>query len=79
MKLDFSKVEFQLNFYKKNLSGKICIKLDIVNIEFQNKDTDLNSFKKVTCCYYFCKIRAKPQYLHDNSLSSEQDTNRFLV
>ena len=37
-------------------------KLDFVKIEFQNRDTDLNSSKIGTYYYYFCKIRAKAQY-----------------
>ena len=34
----------------------------LLKSSFKNRDTDLNSFKTWTYCYYFCKIRAKTQY-----------------
>jgi len=47
VKFNISNVEFHLNFQKK-LSDKICIELNIANVEFQNRDTVFNSFKTGT-------------------------------
>ena len=34
VKLNISNIEFHLNFQKNKINGKICIDLDIANVEF---------------------------------------------
>ena len=46
VEFDISNVKFHLNLKKKKLMAKICIKLDIVKVEFQKQGHLAKYFEK---------------------------------
>ena len=71
-KLDFNKIEFYVAFFqlppgirhrKLNFNDiKFYVELDFSKIKFQNKDISLNSLKRGTNYYIFCKLGANAHF-----------------